>query len=94
VLVDIPLIDQSFYGDRINEYKEELKTIGVKWFSTREACEFIGKRLMSLTASSTLTRDLVLSVLDFIRFLTENFLPLDKFIDSIKENKMAKDIPW
>jgi hypothetical protein len=84
VLVDIPLIDQSFYGDRINEYEEELKTIGVM-FQYGEACEFIGKHLMSLTASSTLTRGLVLSVLNFIRFLRENSLPLDKFINSIKE---------
>jgi hypothetical protein len=38
VLVDIPLIDQNFYGDRINEYEEELKTIGVK-FQYGEACD-------------------------------------------------------
>ncbi|CAK7336787.1 unnamed protein product [Dovyalis caffra] len=29
VLVDIPLIEQSFYGHKINEYREELKTVGV-----------------------------------------------------------------
>jgi len=29
VLVDIPLIDESFYWDRINQYKDELKTVGV-----------------------------------------------------------------
>jgi hypothetical protein len=89
VLVDIPLIDQSFYGDRINEYKEELKTIGVM-FGYGEACEFIGKHLMSLAASSTLTRDHVLSVLNFIRFLTEKILPLDKFINSIKEKRWLR----
>jgi hypothetical protein len=38
VLADIPLIDQNFYGDRINEYEEELKTIGVK-FQYGEACD-------------------------------------------------------
>ncbi|KAE8123813.1 hypothetical protein FH972_018737 [Carpinus fangiana] len=89
VLVDIPLIDQSFYGDRINEYKEELKMVGVM-FQYGEACEFIGKHLMSLTASSTLTRGLVLSVLNFIKFLRENSLPLDKFINSIKERKWLR----
>ena len=89
VLVDIPLIDQCFYGDRINEYKEELKTIGVM-FEYGEACQFIGKHLMSLADSSTLTRDHVLSVLNFIRFLTENFLPLDKFINSIKEKRWLR----
>ncbi|KAE8123810.1 hypothetical protein FH972_018734 [Carpinus fangiana] len=89
VLVDIPLIDQSFYGDRMNEYKEELKTIGVM-FGYGEACEFIGKHLMSLAAFSTLTRDHVLSVLNFIRFLTEKILPLDKFINSIKEKRWLR----
>ncbi|KAE8123815.1 hypothetical protein FH972_018739 [Carpinus fangiana] len=89
VLVDIPLIDQSFYGDRINEYKEELKTIGVM-FQYGEACEFIGKHLMSLAASSTLTRGLVLSVLNFIRFLRETSLNLDKFVNSIKERKWLR----
>ncbi|KAF3438505.1 hypothetical protein FNV43_RR21267 [Rhamnella rubrinervis] len=55
VRVDIPLIDHSYYGDGINDYKEELKTIGVM-FEYGEACEFIGKRLMHLAASSTLTK--------------------------------------
>ncbi|XP_062170197.1 uncharacterized protein LOC133875934 isoform X3 [Alnus glutinosa] len=89
VLVDIPLIDQSFYGDRINEYNEELKTIGVM-FRYGEACKFIGKHLMSLTTSSTLTRGLVLSVLNFIRFLRENSLPLDEFVNSIKDIKWLR----
>jgi hypothetical protein len=89
VPVDIPLIDQSFYGDRINEYKEELKTIGVM-FEYGEACEFIGKHLMSLAASSTSTRVHLLSVLNFIRFLRGKFLPLDEFIDSIKEKRWLR----
>ncbi|XP_059444849.1 uncharacterized protein LOC132176607 isoform X3 [Corylus avellana] len=89
VLVDIPLIDQSFYGDRINEYKEELKTIGVM-FQYGEACEFIGKHLMSLAGCSTLTRDHVLSVLCFIRFLREKYLPLDEFVNSIKEKRWLR----
>ncbi|XP_059440914.1 uncharacterized protein LOC132173427 [Corylus avellana] len=86
VLVDIPLIDESFYGYRLNEYKEELKTIGVM-FEYGEACEFIG---MSLAAYSTLTRDNVLSVLNFIRFLTKNFLHPDKFIGSINNKKWLR----
>ncbi|XVF11465.1 hypothetical protein REPUB_Repub08aG0030000 [Reevesia pubescens] len=35
VFVDIPLIDQNFYGDGIREYTEELKTIGVIYLRTR-----------------------------------------------------------
>ncbi|KAM4107745.1 hypothetical protein ACJW30_04G168400 [Castanea mollissima] len=89
VLVDIPIIDLSFYGDGINEYEEELKKIGVM-FEYGEACEFIGKRLMSFTEYSTLSRDQVLSILNFIRFLRENFLPQDNFINSIKDKRWLK----
>ncbi|KAJ0076656.1 hypothetical protein Patl1_36503 [Pistacia atlantica] len=64
VLVDIPLVDQSFYGDSIHNYKEELKAIGVM-FEYSEACQFIGERLMSLAASSNVTRSNVLSILNF-----------------------------
>ncbi|XP_062168965.1 uncharacterized protein LOC133875014 isoform X2 [Alnus glutinosa] len=89
VLVDIPLIDQSFYGDRIIEYKKELKTIGVM-FQYGEACNYIGKHLMSLADSSTLTRYHVLSVLSFIRFLRKKSLPLEEFINSVKEKRWQR----
>ncbi|KAG6672485.1 hypothetical protein I3842_16G059500 [Carya illinoinensis] len=86
LLVDIPLIDQSFYGYQINKYKEELKTIGVM-FKYGEAYEFIGKHLMSLADSSTLTRGQVLSIFNFIRFLRANYLALEKFISIVKERR-------
>nr|POE74477.1 hypothetical protein CFP56_57325 [Quercus suber] len=89
VLVDIPLIDLSFYGDEINEYEEELKKIDVM-SEYGEPCEFIGKRLMSFTEYSTLSRQQVLSILNFIRFLREKFLPQDKFFNSIKGKRWLK----
>ncbi|AET01325.1 ATP/DNA-binding protein [Medicago truncatula] len=89
VLVDIPLIDESFYGERINEYKEELKTIGVM-FNCEEACEFIGKELMSRAASFSLSRSHVLLILNFVQYIRTNLLPLDNFVDSIKEASWLK----
>ncbi|XP_035549983.1 uncharacterized protein LOC108983697 [Juglans regia] len=89
VLADIPLINESFYGDQINKYKEELKTIGVM-FEYGEACEFIGKHLMSLADSSILTRSQVISVLSFIRFLKEHYLAPEKFINTIKERRWLR----
>ncbi|KAJ1427869.1 Histidine kinase/HSP90-like ATPase superfamily [Sesbania bispinosa] len=89
VLVDIPLIDESFYGDRINEYEEELKTVGVM-FSYEEACAFIGRELMSRAASFTLNRRHVLLMLNFIQYLRKSLLPLDKFVKSIKEGSWLK----
>ncbi|KAJ9676550.1 hypothetical protein PVL29_021858 [Vitis rotundifolia] len=89
VMVDIPLIDQGFYGNGINNYKEELKTVGVK-FENGEVCEFIGRHLMSLAASSALTKSNVFQILKFIRFLRLRFLPADKFIQSIKDGTWLK----
>ncbi|KAK0600532.1 hypothetical protein LWI29_015918 [Acer saccharum] len=89
VLVDIPLVDPSFYGNSILKYKEELRTIGVM-FECAEACSFIGQHLMSLAASSNLTKGTLFSILNFIKFLRENVLPLESFIRSIKDGRWLK----
>ncbi|XP_022770791.1 uncharacterized protein LOC111314054 [Durio zibethinus] len=89
VFVDIPLIDQNFYGDKISMYREELKTIGVM-FEYGEACEFIGKHLMRLASSSMLSKDRMLSILDLIRYLRTKLLPPDALISSIKEEAWLK----
>ncbi|XP_020203404.1 uncharacterized protein LOC109788952 [Cajanus cajan] len=89
VLVDIPLIDESFYGNQINGYKEELKTIGVM-FSCEEACQFIGRELMSRAASFTLSSSHILLMLEFIQHLRQNYLPLDDFVNSIKEESWLR----
>ncbi|KAK9036381.1 hypothetical protein V6N11_078385 [Hibiscus sabdariffa] len=89
VFVDIPLIDQSFYGERISNYREELKTIGVM-FEYGEACQFIGDHFMRLASSSTLNKDRVLSILGLIKYLRIKCLPPDEFICSIKEGSWLK----
>ncbi|KAG9446287.1 hypothetical protein H6P81_012415 [Aristolochia fimbriata] len=88
-LVDIPLIDEGFYGNRINGYKEELKAVGVM-SEFGEACRFIGKHLMSFAASSLLTRSIVLYMLKFIRYLREKYLSPEEFIKSVKESTWLK----
>ena len=89
ILVDIPLIDEGFYGDRINQYKEELKTVGVM-FDYEEACEFIGRVLMSRAASFSLSDNHVLLMLKFMQYLRSALLPLNKFVDRIKEGSWLK----
>ncbi|KOM58457.1 hypothetical protein LR48_Vigan11g149100 [Vigna angularis] len=89
VLVDIPLIDEDFYGNQISEYEEELKTIGVM-FSCEEACAFIGRELMSRVASFTLSRNHILLMLEFIQYLRKNYLPLDQFVKCIKEGSWLR----
>ncbi|XP_058745309.1 uncharacterized protein LOC131618058 [Vicia villosa] len=88
-LVDIHLVDESFYGERINEYSDELNRVGVM-LSCEEACKFIGRELMSRASSFSLSRSQVLLMLNFIQYLRKSFLPLDKFIDSIKEGSWLK----
>ncbi|KAI5010705.1 hypothetical protein ZWY2020_012842 [Hordeum vulgare] len=60
--VDIPMVDQKFYQNRLHLYKEELKALGVR-FEFQEASAYIGSRLMSMAASNTLTRENVYSLL-------------------------------
>ncbi|XP_061376034.1 uncharacterized protein LOC133318104 [Gastrolobium bilobum] len=88
-LVDISLVDESFYDNRINAYEEELKTIGVM-FSYEEACKFIGSELMSRAASFPLSKSHVLLMLKFIQYMRQSHLPLDEFVKSIREGSWLK----
>ncbi|KAH7528175.1 hypothetical protein FEM48_Zijuj05G0044400 [Ziziphus jujuba var. spinosa] len=89
VLVDIPLIDQSYYGEEINNYMDELKRIGVM-SEYDETCKFIGKCLMDLVTTSALSRTYVFSILHFIRFLRTKYLSPEEFVDSIKARRWLK----
>ncbi|XP_065022895.1 uncharacterized protein LOC135648851 [Musa acuminata AAA Group] len=83
VLVDIPLINQEFYGKNIWDYTEELKVIGVR-FEFQQASKYIGQHLMDLAAHSTLTRGNVYSLLKLIRYLREKQLSPVDLIQSVK----------
>ncbi|KAJ8420402.1 hypothetical protein Cgig2_028074 [Carnegiea gigantea] len=88
-MVDIPLVDERFYGNKISQYEEELKAIGVL-SDCGQACEFIGKHLMSLATNYNLTATKVVAMLNFIKFLREKYLPVDKFINTIKKVKWVR----
>uniref|UniRef100_A0A164UPD0 Uncharacterized protein n=1 Tax=Daucus carota subsp. sativus TaxID=79200 RepID=A0A164UPD0_DAUCS len=88
-LVDIPEVDIQFYGQKIIDYKEELRVVGVM-FEVNEACRFIGNQLMSIAASSNLSRDNVLSILKFIKFLRLKLLSPAEFINSIKGGRWLR----
>ncbi|XP_010550746.1 PREDICTED: uncharacterized protein LOC104821528 [Tarenaya hassleriana] len=89
VLVDIPLVDRSFYGDKITNYMEELRTVGVM-FEFSEACAFVGKHLMRLAATSSLSKTNVFSILQFIRYLRSKCLPPSDFIKAIKGGRWLR----
>ncbi|XP_039778344.1 uncharacterized protein LOC120645639 [Panicum virgatum] len=81
--VDIPMIDQQFYRNKLHMYKQELKAIGVR-FEFQEASAYIGSRLMSMAAINELTKENVYSLLRLIRFLREKVLSPSELIDSVK----------
>ncbi|VVA98601.1 unnamed protein product [Arabis nemorensis] len=87
ILVDIPLVDRSFYGKKTEAYKEELKIVGVM-FEFNNACEFAGNHLMSLAKTSSFSRANVFSILKFIRHLRKKLLSPESFIRAIKNH------PW
>ncbi|XP_023758052.1 uncharacterized protein LOC111906533 [Lactuca sativa] len=89
VLVDIPLVDEKYYGVTMKKYKDELETIGVR-FQDSDACKFIGKRLMDLATSSQLTKDNVLSILKFIEYLGKHSIPCGEFIKVIREKEWLR----
>ncbi|KAL0713875.1 hypothetical protein Bca4012_020853 [Brassica carinata] len=89
ILVDIPLVDKSFYGKKIELYKEELRAAGVM-FEFSQACTFVGDHLMSLAGTSSLSKENVFSILKFIRHLREKLLSPDDFITSIKGRPWMK----
>jgi sacsin len=87
--VDIPMIDQRFYGDKLHMYKKELKVIGTR-FEFQEASAYIGSRLMSMAASNALTRECVYSLLRLIQFLREKVLSPSELISSVKGGSWMK----
>lgn len=87
--VDIPMIDQQFYGNKLQEYKKELQAIGVR-FEFREASAYIGNRLMSMAENNMLTRENVYSLLRLIRFMREKVLSPSELINSVKNGKWMK----
>ncbi|KAI3856822.1 hypothetical protein MKX03_014140 [Papaver bracteatum] len=87
-LVDIPLVDIQFYGSKINQYKEELKYIGVM-FDFVDASKYMGESFMALAANSNLTKSNVFSILQFVRILREKFLH-DDFIKTMQNGRWLK----
>ncbi|KAM0886813.1 hypothetical protein ACQ4PT_029434 [Festuca glaucescens] len=87
--VDIPMIDQQFYQNKLHEYKEELKEIGVR-FEFRDASAYIGSRLMSMAASNMLTRENVYALLRLIRFLQQKVLSPSELINHVKDARWMK----
>ncbi|XP_057519125.1 uncharacterized protein LOC130799868 [Amaranthus tricolor] len=88
-MVDIPLIDQGFYGSVLSDYTEDLKVIGVM-LEYSEACKFIGKHLMDLAAQFSLTKTKVIGMLGFIRYLRGECLSVDEIVNTVKKVKWVK----
>uniref|UniRef100_A0A453LHN1 Uncharacterized protein n=1 Tax=Aegilops tauschii subsp. strangulata TaxID=200361 RepID=A0A453LHN1_AEGTS len=92
--VDIPMIGQQFYQNKMHAYKEELQVIGVR-FEFGEASAYIGRRLMSMATSNMLTRQHVYELLRLIRFLQQKVLSPSKLVNSVKDGRwIIYDSDW
>nr|CAB3489865.1 unnamed protein product [Digitaria exilis] len=87
--VDIPMIDQQFYRNKLDIYTDELKLIGVR-FEFQEALAYTGSCLLSKSAGRALTRENVYSLLRHIRYLGEEFLSPIQLINSVKYGQWMK----
>ena len=82
IFADVPIIDEEFYGNRINTYKEELMVIGVQ-FEFANASIHIGSQPLC-------TEDAIL-LLQWIRHLRSRGIQLPKnFLGNIKNGKWLK----
>lgn len=88
-IVDIPIIDQQYYQNKLHMYKEELRALGVR-FEFWEASGYIGNRLMSIAAGNSLTRENVFALLRLIRFLREKVLSPSELIKSVRGGQWMK----
>ncbi|CAN6381348.1 unnamed protein product [Urochloa humidicola] len=86
--VDVPMVDQEYYMGKMNDFKEVLATLGVK-FEFSQAMSYIGKRFISMV-TDTLTGDMVLSLLRFIRFLRQKHMASDNLIKTIRGRDWLK----
>jgi sacsin len=86
--VDVPMIDQEYYMGEMNDFKEVLATLGVK-FEFSEAMSYIGKSFISMV-TSTLTGEMVLSLLRFFRLLKQEDMLSDHLIGTIKGGDWLK----
>ncbi|CAM8919138.1 unnamed protein product [Rhodiola kirilowii] len=91
VFVDIPLVDQAFYDNKLLDYKEALRNVGVM-FNYGAACKYIGNHLMSVAASSSLTRANFFAILKFIKYLRGKSLSPKHFIKSINTGKWLNTV--
>ncbi|CAL4991902.1 unnamed protein product [Urochloa decumbens] len=87
--VDIPMIDQQFYRNKLDNYTDELNLIGVR-FEFQEASAYVGNCLLSKASGNALTRENVYSLLWLIRYLGEEFLSPIQLINSVKDGQWMK----
>ncbi|RCV38302.1 hypothetical protein SETIT_8G131500v2 [Setaria italica] len=86
--VDVPMIDQEYYMGEMNDFKEVLASLGVK-FEFSQAMSYIGECFISMV-TGTLTGDMVLSLLSFIRFLKQEHMSSDHLIRTIRGGDWLK----
>ncbi|TVU50337.1 hypothetical protein EJB05_01705, partial [Eragrostis curvula] len=89
VLNDVPIIEQEFYGNKINAYKVELRAIGVQ-FEFTDAAVHIANHLMSISSDRIFSRANVFALLQLIRYLNEINKTPPHLIERMKNGRWLK----
>lgn len=86
-VLEVPLIDETFYKGRIGLFKEELKSLGVN-VNFDYAKKKIFGQFKSPSSSSDLSKHKTLSVLNCLKhFKGKENLPLEEFMNCLSNEK-------
>ncbi|XP_058092384.1 uncharacterized protein LOC131238803 [Magnolia sinica] len=88
VLWGFSVIDEQFYGTKIRLYADELKLIGVR-FESMDVCRLIIDHVTSL-ASSRITSEHGILLLEFIRYLKKGEKLYDEFLRTLRKGEWMK----
>lgn len=88
--LDLPVIDESFYGFFLRVYSTELKAIGVM-VDSESLWKAVAYQIKRLSSTCTLSSVLVLSLLKFIKQMNKNMsLKLQELTNCLSDEKWLK----
>ncbi|KAH7847933.1 hypothetical protein Vadar_031793 [Vaccinium darrowii] len=86
----LSIIDEGYYGSRIKLYKAELEAIGVA-VNLDQVCDMLIHKVKCLLSVNGLTSDIVISLLNCMRCMTENMAQqLSRLLSCLSREKWLK----
>ncbi|XP_074280401.1 uncharacterized protein LOC141605501 [Silene latifolia] len=88
VLHGYSVLDETFYGNRINSYVDELQYLGVTL--GLDDLQTVATRRFAEAATSEMSKDVVISLLTFIGFLKERNMVDDAWLTTLREGRWLR----